>query len=401
MQYLIAGGYPTVAPIPSNNGNLIETICTANHGRYYGVVFEKAKGVYLSLDGMSDQQLKNWGSSLASMHILSESYPFGAAKRGNWQDALKFVSSVLQRHPCEKSAQHELQQIHLQLSKLPADAEHIGLIHYDFETDNIFYDEEESRFYAIDFDDAMIHWYAMDIASAITDLVEQNDANAQHKIEGFLAGYRSIRPLNESWVQLFPLFQRFSDLYVFARLLRSVEDMDIQRSPEWAIELKDKLLKVCCRIRERFQPMIKLRPVDQNNWYACSQLEVSDEQKQAFPVPAVYWLAESAFCKFTPLALYAEDQLVGFAVCTVDPDDGSDWIMAYMIDHRFQSRGFGRLGMEELIRCIRDKSPCNKIRLGHRPENKRASRLYASLGFAEVSRDEHEVVRELNFPQMS
>ncbi|MNJ79523.1 hypothetical protein D3C77_775760 [compost metagenome] len=74
MQYLIASGFPTVSPVISNNGNWVETIRIANHGRYYGVVFEQAKGVHLSLEQMTDQQAELWGKSLGSMHVLSESY---------------------------------------------------------------------------------------------------------------------------------------------------------------------------------------------------------------------------------------------------------------------------------------------------------------------------------------
>jgi len=151
------------------------------------------------------------------------------------------------------------------------------------------------------------------------------------------------------------------------------------------------------RIRERFHPTIELRPIDQNNWYACTQLEVKNEQMNVFPVPAVYWLAESAYCGYTPLAMYVDEQLVGFAVYAIDPDDGSYWIIAFMIDHKFQHKGYGRSGMEELICYIKDKHACNKIVLGHRPENQRASNLYASLGFVEVGHDDREVVRELRF----
>lgn len=397
MLYLISKGYPTVAPVPSRNGNWIETIRTAADGSYYGVVFEQSKGIHLPLDQMTDRHAEEWGRSLASLHILSETYSSGAAARGSWLDTLTFVSSILQRHPHEQGACQELEQLRGQLSELPAGAEHMGLIHYDFETDNVFYEAEQSRFCAIDFDDAMVHWYAMDIASALSDLVEQEDDNSQRKIEHFLTGYRSIKPLDERYVQFFPLFQRFADLYTFARLLRSVEDMDIHGSPEWAIRLRDKLMGICDRIRRRYRPAVTLSPIDQSNWYACTQLEVTDEQKNVFPVSAVYWLAESAYCGFTPLAIYDGEQLAGFAVCAVDPDDGSCWIMAYMIDRKFQHRGLGRYGMEKLINHIKEKHGCHKIVLGHRPENERAAGLYTSLGFIEVKRDEHEVIRELRF----
>ncbi|CDN45614.1 GNAT family N-acetyltransferase [Paenibacillus sp. P22] len=394
--YLISSGYPAAAPVLSRYGNWIETIQTAD-GSYFGVVFEQAKGNPIPLDLMTDRHAEEWGRSLASLHLLSESYSAVPSSRPSWMDALTFIASVLQRHPSEETARHELERIRQQLSKLPTGERHMGLIHYDFETDNIFYDEEQSRYSAIDFDDAMIHWYGMDAASALRDLAEQEDAGAQRKIEHFLTGYRSIKPLDERCVQKFPLFQRFADLYAFARLLRSVENMDIHRSPEWALQLRIKLLKGCDRLRERLRPTVELRPIDSTNWHACTRLEVTDEQKDVFPVPAVYWLAESAYCGFTPLAMYTDEQLAGFAVYAVDPADGSCWIMAFMLDRKFQGRGLGRSGMKELMRYIEDKQWGGTIKLGHRCDNMRASRLYASLGFAEISRDEREVVREWRF----
>lgn len=97
----------------------------------------------------------------------------------------------------------------------------------------------------------------------------------------------------------------------------------------------------------------------------------------------------------TPLALYADEELVGFSVYAVDPEDGSYWIMAFMIDQKYQNRGFGRTGMDALIRTIKAEHHCDKIVIGHRIENERASNLYTSLGFVEMSRDEVEVIREL------
>ncbi|MEC0244942.1 GNAT family N-acetyltransferase [Paenibacillus chitinolyticus] len=183
--------------------------------------------------------------------------------------------------------------------------------------------------------------------------------------------------------------------YKNTKSLRSVEDMEDTDSSDQAVQLKEKPLGACDRIGERYSPTVELKPIDENNWYECAELEVSDEQKNVFPVPVVYWLAESAYCGFTPLAVYIDEQLIGFAVYAVDPDDGSYWIMAYMIDHKFQHKGLGRSGMEELVRYIHDKHGCDKIVLGHRAENERASRLYASLGFEEVDRDGIEIIREL------
>jgi Ser/Thr protein kinase RdoA (MazF antagonist)/GNAT superfamily N-acetyltransferase len=396
MLYLIDNGYSTVAPIRSKNGHWIETVSSDN-GVYYAVVFEQAKGAYISLDQMSDSHFEHWGKSLASLHHLSEAYT-GAAPSKSWTDRLAFISMVLQRYPQDVRLLQELNLIWEQFNELPAGKGYTGLIHYDFETDNIFYVEEEARYCAIDFDDMMVHWFMMDVISAISDLTEQDNEEASRKIQLFVAGYRSIKPLDETYVGLLPVFQKFSDLYILARLLRSVEHMNIAGSPEWAIRLKDKLLGVCAQIRGRYRPAVTLEPIDQKNWYACTGLEVTDEQKNMFPVPTVYWLAESAYSDFVPLALYTGEQLIGFAVYAVDPDDGSYWIMAYMIDHKFQHRGLGRSGMKALIHYIKEKHCCDKLLLGHRHDNEQASHLYASLGFEEIDRNDREVIRELKFP---
>ncbi|WP_240644528.1 GNAT family N-acetyltransferase [Paenibacillus paeoniae] len=153
--------------------------------------------------------------------------------------------------------------------------------------------------------------------------------------------------------------------------------------------------KASDRMRERFSPSVELQPITQHNWYACTQLEVTAEQTNVFPVPTVYWLAESAYCGFTPLAMYHSEQLIGLAVYAIDPEDGSYWIMAYLIDHRHQRKGLGLSGMKELICHISEKHGCDTIVLGHRIENRQAAKLYEALGFAEVSRDDHEVRREL------
>jgi Ser/Thr protein kinase RdoA (MazF antagonist)/ribosomal protein S18 acetylase RimI-like enzyme len=393
MLNLLNKGFATVAPIRSIQGNWIETISTEN-GHYHGVLFEQAKGVHIPLDQMSDFHFEEWGKSLAHLHHLSESYTPNAIPRKSWVDTLDFIASVLKSHPQEHEALEEYGRIKAWLSELPSGVGHTGLIHYDFETDNVFYMKDELRFSAIDFDDSMYHWFMMDITSALTDLIEQNNQAANQNILRFISGYQSVKHLDNDYIEMMPRFQRFAALYTFARLLRCMDNLDLLHPPDWIIQLRQKFIGICDQTRASFQPLIELKKITDNNWYACTQLEVTDEQKAVFPVPVVYWLAESAYCGMSPLSLYAEGVLVGFAVYAVDPDDGSYWIMAFMIDRKVQNRGFGRFGMEALIRYMEDEHNCERIVLGHRPENERASSLYASLGFIEVDRNDREIIRQ-------
>ncbi|GKU78122.1 phosphotransferase enzyme family protein [Paenibacillus sp. L3-i20] len=254
MNYLYNNGYPTVTPISSMNDQLIETISTET-GRYFGVVFTEASGNQPDLEEMTDDEIAQWGQSLARLHLLSENYDYSSYR--SWSDALDFVATVLQRYPNEHEAHLELQQLRTALAQLPEGVASQGIIHYDFETDNVFYNAATSTFCAIDFDDAMVHWYVMDIAAAISDLLEEENDEAKAKVECFISGYRSIRRLEEAEVSLIPLFQRFAELYSFARLLRSVEDMDISAYPLWAIDLRNRLLHYCEENREIWRTSIK------------------------------------------------------------------------------------------------------------------------------------------------
>lgn len=395
LQYLIKHGYPAAAPVRSDNNQRIETI-RMESGTYYGVVFEQAEGVHVPLDKMTDLHLELWGESLAALHTLSESYVHGEATRQSWSDALEFIASDLRRDSRDTILLLELDYLREHLAALPIGAGYTGLIHYDFETDNVFFDEENKRYSAIDFDDSMTHWFMMDVASAVSDLLEQDSKEATERVERFIEGYKSVKDIDEHWKDQLPLFGKFADFYMLARLKRSMEGFDDTNAPEWAIRLQEKLLHACDRIRECYRPEISLRQVDQHNWYDCTQLEVSNEQKKVFPVPTVYWLAESAYCGFTPLAVYASEQLVGLAVYAADPDDGSNWIMAYMIDQGFQNRGLGRVGMEKLIKHMTERHGCDRIVLGHRPENEAASHLYTSLGFREIDNHANEIIRALS-----
>ena len=62
--------------------------------------------------------------------------------------------------------------------------------------------------------------------------------------------------------------------------------------------------------------MLELRAINKDNWYECTQLTITDEQRQLFPFPPVFWLAE---CKYKPdwheLAIYNDSCVPGKTTC--------------------------------------------------------------------------------------
>ena len=76
-------------------------------------------------------------------------------------------------------------------------------------------------------------------------------------------------------------------------------------------------------------PEITLRDVTRDNWLDCVRLKVDDSQA-GFVAPNAYSLAESKFeTHAVPLAIYAGERMVGFAMYAVE--DGTGWVGGRMV----------------------------------------------------------------------
>lgn len=253
MEFLRSHKFPCVSPIASKADKMIESVTTAE-GSYYAVVFSAAKGIPLD-DNLTGIQSENWGRSLATLHTLSKLYVPAHVRRKSWQDILQDIENVLRKHPQEHDAMEELKRLTQWLQSLPTSEESFGLIHYDFQLDNVFFDESKQGFEVIDFDDAMYHWYAMDIITTLADLYDNQDSHSAQCIQDFLNGYRSIMAVDDEEISLLPKFKRFDHLYGFSRLLWSLENSDtvIEDAPSWYEGLKIKFNSVIETRRQGFR----------------------------------------------------------------------------------------------------------------------------------------------------
>lgn len=250
--YLNNNNYPSVYPIKSYKDNYLEVV-EIELETYYAVVFNNAEGVNLEIDDMTESQFENWGKSLASLHNLSKAFRPKKYVRNSWKVMLKFTRDILSDFPNEKNAIEELNRIEKWLNSLPVTKENYGLIHYDFELDNVFFKEKSNEFDVIDFDSSMYHWYVMDIACALGDLQELESSKAESGLKYFLKGYCSINNIKEEYIKLLPKFERFDNLITFAKLLRSLKDSNFEQEPDWLQKLRPRLLRKCVEYREGFE----------------------------------------------------------------------------------------------------------------------------------------------------
>lgn len=148
-------------------------------------------------------------------------------------------------------------------------------------------------------------------------------------------------------------------------------------------------------------PAVSLRPVTRENFDALLRLKLTEIQKE-FVAPNVYSIAQSKVePECVPLAIYAENTLVGFAMYALDQNDNNYWIYRLMIDLNHQGQGYGRAAVKALVEEIRKLPGCDKILISAAPENEAALTLYRSEGFADTGQIiDGEVVLRLTLPTL-
>ena len=158
--------------------------------------------------------------------------------------------------------------------------------------------------------------------------------------------------------------------------------------------------------------MLRLEKVNAKNVWKILKLHVSKEQED-FVAPndmsiIEAYIAVSGGGYAFPFGICDDDVPVGFLMIGFDVDDsyedppqiayGNYSIWRFMIDEKYQHRGYGRKALELALDFIRS-FPCGEAEycyLSYEPENEHAKKLYQEFGFEENGEmDEDEVVAVL------
>lgn len=85
--------------------------------------------------------------------------------------------------------------------------------------------------------------------------------------------------------------------------------------------------------------------------------------------------------EWQPVAIYSDDEVIGFAMYGSFGPNKDTWIDRIMIDGKYQGRGLGRIAMEKLIDIVSKRYGVPAIYLSIIEENIAAYRFYKSIGF--------------------
>ena len=129
--------------------------------------------------------------------------------------------------------------------------------------------------------------------------------------------------------------------------------------------------------------MVRLKPVTKENIEDVLKLSVSKEQKD-FVISTAESLAKAYVYPDTayPFGVYDENTLVGFIMMGFYEVKGYYTLWEFMIDHKYQNKGYGRVALKLGMEYIWDKFGPVDIYTGVAYKNSVAKRLYESVGFS-------------------
>ena len=148
---------------------------------------------------------------------------------------------------------------------------------------------------------------------------------------------------------------------------------------------------------------VTLRAITCDNLHAVLELSVADHQLKAYPRSNAYSIAEAHYPADDDTvwlkAIYAGETPVGLILTSEAEDEGEYFLWRLMIDHRFQSRGYGRRAVELLVERILRTDNAKALTTSHLQVDANAGRFYERLGFEYTGRriGAHDLELRLTF----
>ena len=243
LQYLNRKGYSAMEPVKARNGSVLLKLDT-KWGEYYASVFEGVRGIPVEETDYREGIMSAYGKALGRLHRLSMEYQ-PVCRKWSYIEVLAWVRAVLMeyqdKYPVPEKMYRETECVEQELSMLECNKETFGLVHYDFEPDNVFYEEADGSCHVIDFEDGMYHFFLVDVEQVLDALSGELEGDVfQQAKQWFLQGYTSEKELEPDYEKKLPLMRRFCNVFSYARLIRCIAE-EVPEAPEWMNGLRERL----------------------------------------------------------------------------------------------------------------------------------------------------------------
>ncbi|TCZ76541.1 aminoglycoside phosphotransferase [Paenibacillus albiflavus] len=238
IRYLFEHGGSVSDVVSSRKGNLLEEITHNNH-TFFACLFGKAKGKmlvennYRYREGVPiTEYFYNCGKTLGKLHQISKGYT-PVHRRHSFFDKFnaEYIDNMI---PDTLSLLKEkLVELLKTLEGLDKNCESFGMIHFDYNDGNYSIDFETGQITVYDFDNSCFGWYMFDLASiwgnGVGWIQFEPDAGKRKKFmedyfEIVLEGYRSETKLEDSMLNMLPLFININIMENIVELFKDMRD---------------------------------------------------------------------------------------------------------------------------------------------------------------------------------
>ena len=134
---------------------------------------------------------------------------------------------------------------------------------------------------------------------------------------------------------------------------------------------------------------ITFREITSDNYSQVLNLKITPEQEAAkFVSPVVRSLADAWFYREEgiayPKAIYADEDLVGFIMYELDTEEQQVFIWRFLIDQRYQGKGYGRQTIEAVLAMAKEQAQITKVVADYVDGNEPMKKILLDLGFEET-----------------
>ncbi|MYL71797.1 GNAT family N-acetyltransferase [Halobacillus litoralis] len=126
---------------------------------------------------------------------------------------------------------------------------------------------------------------------------------------------------------------------------------------------------------------IHIKDIDHANEYKVRNIKLKFGQEKFIETVDECLEEAGTYHQWHPVAIYFEEDIIGFAMYGSFGPNKETWLDRIMIDKRAQGKGYGKRAIIMLIDIISKEYGVNVIYLSITEDNKKAFHLYTSIGF--------------------
>lgn len=134
---------------------------------------------------------------------------------------------------------------------------------------------------------------------------------------------------------------------------------------------------------------MEFREIDKDNYRDLMSLEL-DENQRGFVASASQSLLESLYEEgLIILGIYFGKIMIGYLLFDYDKEIPGWSLSRFMIDKKYQNKGFGKIAVREFLNYFKDNIDSDKIYISVNIDNIAAIRIFQSIGFKKVRKIEY------------